>query len=50
MSGVGSALVAAGLLAEGIPHPLTYIGGVGYAIVLPIRAFLMGRLLAARLS
>jgi hypothetical protein len=34
-----------GLLAGGVDHPLTYLGGIGYELVLPTWAFLMARLL-----
>ena len=47
VSGVGFVLLAFGLLLGGVDHPLTYAGGIGYQIVFPIWAFLMGRHLAA---
>jgi hypothetical protein len=47
LSGIGFVVFATGLLLGGVNHPLTYVGGVGYQIVFPIWAFLMGRLLTA---
>jgi len=48
VSGIGFVVFAVGLLLGGVNHALTYVGGVGYQIVFPIWAFLMGRLLSAR--
>ena len=48
-AGIGFALLPIGMLLGGVDHPLTYAGGVGYSIVFPVWAFLMGRHLA-RLS
>jgi hypothetical protein len=48
LSGIGFVIFAIGLLLGGVNHSLTYTGGIGYQIVFPIWAFLMGRLLAAR--
>jgi len=31
------------MLMGGLAHPFTYAGGVGYSIVFPVWAFLMGR-------
>ena len=45
LSGFGFVGLAIGLLLGGTDHPLTYLGGIGYEIVLPIWAFLMARLL-----
>ena len=45
VSGLGFVVLGIGLLAGGVNHPLTYVGGIGYEIVLPIWAFLMARLL-----
>src|SRR5207237_702106 len=44
LTGVGWALVGVGLLVGGMNHPLSYAGGVGYLLVFPVWAFLMGRL------
>ena len=44
ITGVGWALVGVGLLAGGMNHPLSYAGGIGYLLVFPVWAFLMGRL------
>jgi hypothetical protein len=46
-AGLGFALLPVGLIAGGVDHPLTYAGGVGYSIVFPVWAFLMGRHLSA---
>lgn len=46
-AGLGSILVPVGLLLGGVSHPLAYVGGVGYSIVLPVWALLMGRHLSA---
>jgi hypothetical protein len=45
VSGLGFSVLGIGLLAGGVDHPLTLLGGIGYEIVLPIWAFLMARLL-----
>lgn len=45
VSGLGFVVLGIGLLAGGVDHPLTLLGGIGYEIVLPIWAFLMARLL-----
>jgi len=42
-AGLGFVLLPIGMLLGGVNHPLTYAGGVGYSIVLPVWAFLMGR-------
>ncbi|HTI29985.1 MAG TPA: hypothetical protein VL687_06480 [Methylomirabilota bacterium] len=43
VAGLGFALLPIGLMLGGVNHPLTYAGGVGYSIVFPVWAFLMGR-------
>ena len=48
LSGLGFVGLAIGLLFGGMDHPLTYLGGIGYEIVLPIWALLMARLLVSR--
>ncbi len=45
--GIGFVLMGIGLLAGGMDHPLTYVGGLGYQILFPVWAFLMARLLRA---
>ena len=50
VAGVGVALMAAGVIRGGFPDPLTNVGGVGYQIVLPIWAYLLGRVFRARES
>ncbi len=45
VTGLGWALVGAGLLLGGMNHPLSYAGGIGYLLAFPVWAFLMGRLL-----
>lgn len=48
VAGLGTVVMSAGLLASGVNDPLTYIGGIGYQVVLPIWAFLLGRIFATR--
>ena len=48
LSGLGFVLLGTGLLLGGQDYPLTYAGGIGYEIALPLWAFLMARLLARR--
>jgi hypothetical protein len=45
-AGIGFVLLPVGMLLGGVDHPLTYAGGIGYSIVFPVWAFLMGRHLA----
>lgn len=45
-TGIGFVLVPIALLSGGVSHPLAYVGGIGYSIVFPVWAFLMGRHLA----
>lgn len=45
VTGIGAALVGLGLLLGGANHPLSYAGGIGYLLVLPIWAFWLARLL-----
>ena len=47
IAGVGGLVMAFGLLVGGVDTGWTYLGGVGYQVVLPIWAFLMARLLGA---
>src|SRR5438093_1782753 len=42
-SGIGVVAFAGGLFAGGVDHPLTFIGGIGYQIALPIWTFLVVR-------
>jgi hypothetical protein len=46
-AGLGFVLLPLGMLLGGVDHPLTYAGGVGYSLVFPVWAFLMGRHLSA---
>jgi hypothetical protein len=46
-AGLGFVILPVGLILGGVDHPLTYAGGVGYSIVFPVWAFLMGRHLSA---
>ena len=48
VAGVGTALLSLGLLLGGSSHPLSYAGGLGYLVVLPTWAFLLGRVFADR--
>src|SRR5689334_21941721 len=43
IAGVGTVLMSIGLLVGGGYHPLTYLGGVGYQIILPLWAFMLAR-------
>jgi hypothetical protein len=43
LAGLGFVLLPIGMLLGGLNHPLTYAGGIGYSIVFPVWAFLMGR-------
>jgi len=43
VAGLGFVLVPLGLLLGGVSHPLAYVGGIGYSIIFPVWAFLMGR-------
>ena len=45
-AGLGFALLPVGMLLGGVDHPLTYAGGIGYTLVFPVWAYLMGRHLA----
>jgi len=45
VTGIGFVLLGVGLLVGGQNNPITYAGGIGYELVLPIWAFLMARLL-----
>jgi hypothetical protein len=47
VTGVGWVLVGVGLLVGGMNHPLSYVGGIGYLLLFPVWAFLMGRLFTA---
>ena len=43
VAGIGTVIMSAGLLSSGVNDTLTYIGGVGYQIVLPVWAWLLSR-------
>ncbi|HEY8869290.1 MAG TPA: hypothetical protein VIM30_07850 [Candidatus Limnocylindrales bacterium] len=45
LSGLGFIGVGVGLILGGITHPLTYIGGIGYQVLFPLWAVLIGRTL-----
>ena len=45
VTGIGAALVGLGLLLGGANHPLSYAGGIGYLLVLPVWSFWLARLL-----
>ena len=47
-AGAGTVLMSIGFLIGGLTHPLALAGGVGYGLVLPIWAFLLGRVFADR--
>ena len=44
--GLEFVLIAGGLLLGGVNHPLTYLGGLGYQLLFPAWAYLLGRRLA----
>jgi hypothetical protein len=48
LAGSGTVVMAVGMLLGGLNHPLTLAGGVGYGLVLPVWAWLLGRVFAAR--
>jgi hypothetical protein len=48
VAGVGVVLMAVGVLRGGYPDLLTNVGGVGYQILLPIWAYLLGRVFRER--
>jgi hypothetical protein len=43
VAGAGTIVMSIGLLLGGVNHPLTYAGGLGYQVVLPVWAFLLAR-------
>lgn len=48
VAGVGTVVMAAGLLRSGVNDTLTYVGGIGYQVVLPLWAYLLGRVFRDR--
>lgn len=48
VAGTGTVVMSIGLLLGGVNHPLTYAGGIGYQVMLPIWAYLLGRVFQAR--
>lgn len=48
VAGLGVAAFSTGMLLGGVEHVLTYVGGIGYQVLLPLWAFFMARLLARR--
>jgi hypothetical protein len=48
VAGAGTVLLSIGLLLGGLSHPLSTVGGVGYAVVLPVWAFMLSRVFQAR--
>jgi hypothetical protein len=48
LTGLGVAIMAIGLLHGGYADMLTNVGGIGYQILLPIWAFVLGRIFGAR--
>lgn len=49
-AGVGIVVMSAGLLLGGVNHPLSYVGGVGYQLILPIWAWRLSRVFRQRLA
>ena len=45
-TGAGIVVFSIGLLLGGMDHPLTYVGGIGYSLLLPAWAWFMARLFA----
>lgn len=43
VAGTGTVVMAAGLLSSGVNDTLTYVGGVGYQILLPVWAWRLSR-------
>jgi hypothetical protein len=50
LSGLGFVLTGAGLILGGLTHPLTYAGGIGYGLLFPAWAFLVGRVFSSKAS
>lgn len=50
VAGTGTVVMSIGFLLGGLTHPLALAGGVGYGLVLPIWAYLLGRVFADRAS
>ena len=50
VAGIGVVVMAAGILRGGYPDDLTTVGGVGYQIVLPVWAFMLGRVFRSRVA
>jgi hypothetical protein len=48
VAGVGTVVMAAGLLNSGVNDALTYVGGIGYQVVLPFWAYRLGRVFRDR--
>lgn len=48
VAGTGTVLMSIGFLRGGLGHPLALGGGVGYGLVLPIWAFMLGRVFQTR--
>lgn len=48
VAGAGTVLMSVGLLAGGVNDTLTYVGGIGYQVVLPIWAVALSRVFVAR--
>jgi hypothetical protein len=48
VAGAGTVLLSIGLLLGGVNHPLAYVGGIGYMVVLPIWAYMLARVFSAR--
>ena len=47
VAGLGTVFMSIGLLLGGMNHTLTWVGGIGYQVVLPVWAFLLGRVFRA---
>lgn len=48
VAGLGTIVMSIGLLLGGVNHGLTYLGGIGYQVVLPVWALFLGRVFRRR--
>jgi hypothetical protein len=48
VAGVGTVVMSIGLLLGGVNHPLSYVGGIGYQVILPLWAWRLGRVFRQR--
>ena len=48
VAGIGTIVMSIGLLLGGVNHTLTYLGGIGYQVVLPVWAWSLSRVMRQR--